>query len=901
MASTSIAGLRCEYSSMPPLGLGVRVPRLSWRMESDRRGARQMAYRLQAASSGDAIASGKADLWDSGWEESDGSRFIEYGGAALRSRQRVWWRVLVRDETGAEVASPSSWFETGLLERSDWMAKWICADLVGGPFQSIPCPHLRREFVVDGQVERARLHLTALGCHRSTINGRRTSDEELSPGWTHFRKQVRVSTHDVTALLHPGANAIGVILGDGWYCGHTEKRPRQGYGDRPRLLAQLEVRYADGRETRVVSDDSWQVGFGPILASDLIMGEEYDARLAIPGWDTAGFDASRWQSARVVADPEIELRAWDSAPIRRMGEVQPVDEPRKGARGGWVFDLGQNIVGRVRLRVKLPAGTTLTLRYAERLEADGSLHTANLRTARVTDHYTCRGDGVEEWESHFTFHGFQYVEVSGVGQASRDMVAGVVLHSDWTRTADFSCSDPLVNRLFQNVVWGWKGNSLDVPTDCPQRDERLGWTGDAQAFVGTATLIADVNGFFAKWLRDIRDDQNDKGAVACLVPHSHIPGDWGDGGPGWADAMVICPWAVYERYGDTRLLREHWPALVRWMEQQESTSRDGVRAYPGSTTSCFGDWLALDGSEGSKGGTPHDLIGCAFFAHAAELAARMARALGERKAEERYLRLRKKIGDAFQRQFMTPSGLLVSGTQTAAVLALQFGLVPDALRSLVADSLEADIQRRGMRLSTGFLGTPFLQHVLTSEGRHETAAALLLQTQWPSWLYAVTQGATTIWERWDGWTAEKGFQTPAMNSFNHYAFGAIGEWLISRVAGIASDPDAPGMKRIILQPRPVPGLDRVAAWVDTGWGRVESEWRREGDGFAWDVTVPANTEALARIPCKTPGELREGGRPLQKAQGVEVIGRTFGEQACMLAAGRYRFSCVGKQAKGDKR
>jgi alpha-L-rhamnosidase len=861
-------------------------------MESDRRAACQTAYRLIAASRAESLADGKADLWDSGWVNSSNSLFVPYGGKPMVSRQRAWWKVIVRDETGTEVSSAASWFETGLLDRSDWTAKWIGSDLVGGPFQSVPCPHLRREFNVDGRIEQARLYITALGSHRSSINGQRTSGEELSPGWTDFRKQVRVSVHDVTPLLRQGANAIGVILGDGWCCGHTEKIARQAYCDRPLLLAQLDVRYADGREERIASDASWRVGFGPILASDIIMGEEYDARRQIRGWDVPGFDHSRWQSALVMPDRPIELRSWEGPAIRRIAEQPAVGEPRKSPRGGWIFDLGQNIVGRIRLRIEARAGTTLTLRYAERLEADGSLHTANLRTARVTDHYTCRGGGVEEWESHFTFHGFQYVEVSGPrNPLPRDTVTGVVLHSDWTQTADFSCSHALVNRLFMNAVWGWRGNSLDVPTDCPQRDERLGWTGDAQAFVGTATLIGDVNGFFAKWFRDLRDDQNDKGAVACLVPHSHIPGDWGDGGPGWADAMVICPWTVYERCGDKELLREHWSALVRWMDQQEATSRDGLRAFQGSGTGCFGDWLALDGSEGCKGATPHELIGCAFFANAAGLAARIARVLGEDAAAERFSRLHESVKKAFQRHFVGADGKLTSDTQTAAVLALRFDLVPDELRPAIADALEADIRKRGMRLATGFLGTPYIQHVLTREGRIEAAAALLFQTQWPSWLYAVTQGATTIWERWDGWTAEKGFQNAAMNSFNHYAFGAVGEWLIASVAGIAPDPAEPGMRKILLQPQLLPGLDHASARLDTLSGRVESSWRREGGGFVWDVTVPPNVTATAHVPCASADGVLESGQPVRKAQGMEVIGHAKGRTVCRLSAGRYRFSC----------
>ena len=895
---TGITKLRCEYADIPPLGLGVRVPRLSWCMESQRRGARQVARRALAASNTDLLVAGLADLWDSGWQETGNSRFMEYGGTPLRSRQRVWWRVLVRDELGEERFSPVSWFEMGLLERSDWCATWIGSDLVGGPFQSTPCPYMRREFIVDGVVEQARLYLTALGCHRSSLNGQRTSDEELSPGWTDFHKRVRVSVHDVTALLRSGRNVLGVILGDGWYSGHLEKRSRQLYGERPLLFTQLEIRYADGREQKIVSDSQWRVGYGPLLASDLIMGEEYDARCELTGWDAPDFDASRWQPAYVASDSGIELDSWNGPLIRRIAEVPAVADPRPGPNGCWIFNLGQNMVGRIRLRVEAPAGTTLTLRYAERLESDGSLHTANLRTARATDHYTCRGSGIEEWESHFTFHGFQYVEIAGLkGAPDRNAVTGVVLHSDWRPAAEFSCSHPLVNRLFQNVVWGWKGNSLDVPTDCPQRDERLGWTGDAQTFVGTAALIGDVNGFFAKWLGDLRDDQNVEGAIAGVVPHSHLPGDWGDGGPGWADAMVVCLWTMYECYGDTRLLRENWPALVRWLEQQERTSRDGLRAYPGSGTACYGDWLALDGSAGSKGATPHELIGCAFFAHAADLAARIALVLGEGGAAERYTRLNGSIREAFQRHFLTTDGHLTVETQTAAVLALHFDLVPSTRRAAIVDALEADIRRRGMRLATGFLGTPYLQHVLTREGRIATAAALILQTAWPSWLYAVTQGATTIWERWDGWTVEKGFQTPGMNSFNHYAFGAVGEWLITTVAGIAPDASGAGMRRIKLQPHLLPGLDHAGARLDTVCGCVKSAWRREGCGFTWDVEVPANTEATAFIPCGEADGLRENGQSLETVAGIHVLGYEAGATVCHLVSGKYRFTCDNKERK----
>lgn len=889
--TVAVTGLHAEYRSTPQLGIDTRNPRLSWRIESSRRGTRQTACRILAGRSREDVLARIHLLWDSNWILTANSQFHEYAGLPLASRQRVWWQVVVRDEQEKETPSELHWFETGLLNRSDWTAKWIEADLVGGHYQSIPSPFLRRTFIARDDIQSARLYITALGCQICSINGRRVSDEELSSGWIDFRRRARVSVHDVTLLLTPGQNVIGVILGDGWYCGHTEKFRRQAYGDRPRLLAQLEIRYSDGSVETVVSDASWRVAFGPILASDIIMGEEYDARLCFQGWDTSNFDDARWHAALVTSNPSVELKAWEGPPIRRIVEVPPVAEPTASpAKGAWIYNLGQNIVGRVRLKVSAPAGTTFTLRYGERLDSDGSLYTDNLRTARATDHYTCRGGGTEEWESSFTFHGFQYVEVRSLrDQPPRDMITGVVLHSDCPSTAEFTCSHPLVNRLFQNIVWGWKGNSLDVPTDCPQRDERLGWTGDAQAFVTTAASIAEINGFFAKWLQDLRDAQNTEGAIPSLSPCSHIGGNWGDGGPGWADAMVICPWHIYVRYGDKRLLRQHWPALLKWMEQQQRTARDGLRAYPQSGTSCFGDWLALDGSEGCKGATPHALIGCAFFAHAADLTSRIALALGETSSAERFSRLFSDVRSSFQRHFLTPDGKISPFTQTAAVLALHFDLVPAPLRASIANALENDIRQRGTRLATGFLGTPYLQFVLTAESRIDTASALLFQTQWPSWLYAVTQGATTVWERWDGWTAENGFQNPAMNSFNHYAFGAVGDWLLSRVLGISPHSDSPGMQKFLLHPLFLPGLEHAAGHIDSPYGRIVSAWRRSEAGISWDTTVPANTTAQVLFACTEHAVLTESGRVLTESDGVHEPERNANGVSFVLDPGSYSF------------
>ncbi len=887
---TQVVSPRCEYFANP-LGLDVPQPRLSWQLQSRRRGARQRAYRVLVAGDARALAAGAGDLWDSGLVAGEQSVGVVYAGKPLESRRRAWWTVRVWDDRGqeAQLAEPA-WWEMGLLRREDWQGRWVGAPLVGGPWSASPCPHLRREFVLGRPAARARLYVTALGMYECTLNGRAVGDDVFSPGWTDFHKRVRYRVYDVTDLLRQGPNVLGAILGDGFYCGHLEKRSRQLYGDRPKLLAQLEITAEDGSSQTIVSDGAWKVGYGPLLESDLIMGECYDARLEMPGWDRSGFDDSAWQAAREFADEGAAVVAMGGPPVRRMAELRPAGPPRRTARGLWIYDLGQNMVGRVRLRVAAKPGATIRLRFAEMLDADGELYTANLRTARATDYYTCRGGGPEEWESRFTFHGFRYVELDGLaGEPGRDAVTGIVLHSDTPAAGEFTCSDSLLNQLQHNIVWGQKGNFLDVPTDCPQRDERLGWMGDAQVFARTAAFNMDVCGFFAKWLQDIRDAQNADGSVPCLVPNSHLGGAWPDGGPAWSDATVICAWTMYLCYGDAGILEEHYDSLARYMAYLEASSRDGLRAFEGSAVRGFGDWLALDGSGGCEGATPKDLIGTAFLAHSARLMVRIAQALGRGDDARRYEAIADRTCLAFQRNFITPAGRVVGQTQTAYVLALHFGLIPDRLRPAVVDSLVDDIRRRGMHLATGFVGTPYLLSVLSANGRTDVAYALLHQTSCPSWLYAVTQGATTIWERWDGWTSDKGFQSPGMNSFNHYAFGAVGEWLYATAAGIDADPDRPGYCHVILRPRPGGLLTHAAAALAGPYGRIESRWRLDDGRFEWNVAVPPNSVATAHVPAADGAEVMEGDGPAEAAEGVKFLRVEDGARVYALGSGRYRF------------
>ncbi len=905
---TKPTDLICEYRANP-LGIDVTRPRLGWRLQSNRPGARQSAYRILAASDPLLLIEGAADLWDSGKVASDQSVHVPYGGARLTSRQRVHWRVTVWDETGESASSEPAWFELGLLKRSDWKAKWIGAALTGGPRTNVPAPYLRKSFNLPTSVKSARLYITSLGLYECSINGQIVGEDVLTPGWTDYGKRIQYKVYDVTDLLHEGENALGAILGDGWAAGFVGMGERQRYVDRPRLLAQLEATLADGRTVVIASDRTWKQQFGPLLENDLLMGEAYDARLEMPGWNEPGFDDRRWLGVELFGDNGAALVATNGPTVRRIQELTPIADPveqRSFISTKYTFDLGQNMVGRVRFKGSAPAGTTITLRFAEVLDADGNLYTTNLRAARCTDYYTFKGEGEEIWEPKFTFHGFRYVELSGYpGPASRDTVTGVVLHSEMAQTGDFACSDETVNQLQHNILWGQKGNFVDVPTDCPQRDERLGWTGDIQVFVRTAAFNMDVAGFMTKWAHDVADAQTEPGSIPAVVP---VAFPLLDGGPAWADACIICPWTIYLCYGDTRILAENYGVMTRFMDYLLSVSPGFIRCapefegFPG-----FGDWLSINAN------TPRDLIGTAFLAYDANLMAQIAKVLGKTRGAARYRKLFADVKKAFGARFLKGGKRLSSTaptsearrmmdgadaisrgnlkamdygpvtsqvfdadfftpTQTAYALALHFDLLPARMRPVAAAELVADIERRNMHLSTGFVGAPYLPHALSSNGQIETAYALLHQKSWPSWLYPVTQGATTIWERWDGYTEENGFQDPGMNSFNHYAYGSIGAWLYNTVAGVEIDPAQPGYKHAILRPLPSGGLTHASVRLQTMYGELVSEWKLADSVFSWRVVVPPNTSATAHVPATTGRTIILNGAPTTGAAFELVAG-----------------------------
>ncbi|RYG71202.1 alpha-L-rhamnosidase [bacterium] len=849
-----IIDLRCEYA-VNPLGIEVTKPRLFWKLESERSGARQVAYHLVVASSPEKLDA--PDLWDSGEVQSNQTTHVEYAGSELTSRQQAFWRVTIEDETGARFTSEVANFEMGLLETSNWDAEWIGGDLTGSPSTAVPAPFLRSTFEIEKPIKQARLYATALGVYECQLNGAKVGDLLLTPGWQPYQKRVQYQTYDVTSMLAHGENAWGTILGDGWYCGKIAWNGRQNYGDRPRFLGQLEIEFEDGDKRVVTSDESWTLAYGPILSSDMLMGENYDARQEFDGWSSPGFEAKKWRAVETFPAPEITLSAPLGPPIKAAQEISPINIQRNG-----VVDFGQNLVGAVRLKVSGPKGTHIRLRFAETLKdgplaTTGPIYTANLRSAAQTDNYTLKGEGEEIWEPRFTFHGFRFVEVQGYpGQLTNDALTAIVIHSDTPKTGDFECSDELLNKLQQNIDWGQRGNFVDIPTDCPQRDERLGWTGDAQVFVRTAAFNRNVAGFFAEWARDTADSQNDRGGIPMVIPDivfGKASEGYGspsfDGAAAWADAAIICPWTMYKVYGDQRILSDNYEVFKKFLGWQESSAKEYIRPYEGADYfNGFGDWLALDGSGITEGGTPKSLLGTAFFAYDAALLSQIATILGKTEDATYYAELSEKVKEAFCANYVAPSGLIFPGTQTAYLVALHFDLLPEELRQKAADALALDIKKRGYKLTTGFVGSPYINHELTRYGHIETAYKLLHQTKWPSWLYAVTRGATTIWERWNGWTEETGFEDIGMNSFNHYAYGAIGAWLYQVVAGIELDAKEPGYGRFVLAPKPGGELTSAKAHLDSIHGLIESDWHIEEGQFRWKFTVPANTVAQVTAP-----------------------------------------------------
>ena len=888
--SLSVNDLKCEYKTNP-LGIDVVKPRLSWKIVASQRGTVQTAYRIRAAERIEDLGKRTNHLWNSGKVRSAQSLHVVYDGPALTARQRVWWQVRIWDNHGgvSEWSKPV-WWEMGFLKASDWQADWIEPDIKENPKKSNPCPMLRKEFRLKGVIKSARAYVTCRGLYRMELNGQVVGDELFAPGWTAYLHRLQYQTYDVTELLKKGTNCVGAVLGDGWYRGRLVwQDSRNLYGDKVALLAQIEVEYQNGKREVVSTDSTWKASTGPILKSDIYDGELYDARLEKDGWSKAGFEDNSWAGV-TVADLNKELLvARSGEPVRAMEQIKPV-KIIETPEGETVVDMGQNMVGWLRFKVQGPAGTHIKLRHTEMLDAKGNFYTENLRTAKQIVEYILRGKGQEIYEPHFTFQGFRYVAVEGwPGKLSPDDLTGIVIYSDIAQAGSFECSNSMINQLQHNIQWGQKGNFLDVPTDCPQRDERLGWTGDAQVFARTACFNAYVPAFYTKWLADLAADQQPSGAVPHVIPNVLSLGakQGASASAGWADAAVVVPWTMYLCYGDTRILEQQYHSMRAWVDYMSNRAGE---SYFWNTDDTFGDWLAFNTTRSDYPGatTDKDLVCQAYFAHSTDLLIRTAKVIGNNDDVEKYSRLLEKIKKVFRNEFVTPNGRLASNTQTAYSLALSFGLLPNTIQERAAQRLANDVDRF-KHITTGFLGASLICPVLGDHGHYKQAFMLLNRKNYPSWLYPVTKGATTIWERWDGLKPDGTFQDKGMNSFNHYAYGAIGDWLYRVVAGLDIDEQNPGYKHIIIQPHPGGGLTHAKARHESLYGTVESGWHLAKQKMVLNVEVPPNTTATIRLPKANPADVKESGRSLQNSESITDIHQDGTAVLMRAGSGRYSF------------
>jgi alpha-L-rhamnosidase len=671
------------------------------------------------------------------------------------------------------------------------------------------------------------------------------------------------------------------------------KKPRNIYGGHPRLLAQLEVELANGKTQRIVTDRSWRTTReGPIRASDILDGEAYDARREMPGWDRVGFDDRSWQTAEVATNIKTQLVAQPNEPIRVTAEITPVavTEPKPGV---YVFDIGQNMVGWCRLKAQGAAGTTIQLRHAEMLNDDGTVYTDNLRAAKQTDTFTLRGGGVETFEPHFTYHGFRYVEVTGLASKPRlDSITGRAFRSAMTESGTFECSDPMLNKLWQNILWTQRDNMHSIPTDCPQRDERLGWMGDIQIFVGTGIFNMDMAAFFTKWLRDVRDAQADDGRFADFSPHPFGRNERFTGVPGWGDAGVVVPWRMWQSYGDKRVLAESFESAKRWVEFIRRNNPDLL--WKNKRGNDYGDWLNADtliyeGFPRKGGQVPKEVFATMMFAYATDLLSRMAAVLGKADEGKKYSMLFSDIKAAFNKAYVDADGHIQGDTQAGYSLALHFDLLPEKMREPAVKHMLEGIARYNGHMSTGFHSTYRMMLELTREGHNDIAYQLINHRTFPSWGYTIENGATTIWERWDGYVKGRGFQNKGMNSFNHYAIGAVGEWMYRVILGINNDDEHPGYEHFVIRPRPGGGLKWAKGSYDSIRGKIEVSWRIADGKSKLDITVPANTTATVYVPAKKAESVMESGKAGGRIEGIRFLRMEDGAAVFRVESGKYSF------------
>ena len=850
-------GLRCEYLT-DPLGVDVRSPRFFWTPEHEARGQSQSAFEVLVSSSPECL---KGDLWDSGKTSSPDFTQVVYRGKPLASDALYFWKVRWWDKDGqASPYSKVARFETGLFDPQDWKGRWV-----GGANQ------LRKEFIVDGSVVRARAYICGLGYYELRVNGRKVGGNVLDPAWTTYDKRALYVAYDLDPYLKPGPNAVGVILGNGWF-------------KRKALLAQIHLESGQGKKTVLATDASWKAKDGPVTFDSLYDGETYDARLETPGWDSPGFKETGWKAARVVEGPRGVLSSQMMPPIRVTDTLVPL-KMTNPAPGVYVFDMAQNASGWARLRVAGPRGTKVRLRFAEMLYPDGMINQENLRSARAEDVYILKGEGEEVWEPRFTYHGFRYVELAGFpGVPTLETVRGRVVHSAVKATGSFACSNPVLNGIQRIITWGQKTNLHGIPTDCSQRDERMGWLGDAQGTAEEAMMNFDLAAFYTNFLRDIQDVQDDQGQITDTVTHV-----WGSrpADPAWGTAYPLIAWYMYQYYGDKRILEEHYPGLKKYVEFLRSRAVDGLVKY-----SYYGDWVSVEK-------TPGAIVSSFYYYYDLKVLSEAAMVLGREADASAYAKLAEEVKTAFHREYFDPkTGGYATNSQTANALALFLELAPKEARGSAWQNLfESLAYGHDSHLTTGIIGTKYVMEVLTKFGNSDLAYDIAAQRTYPSWGYMVENGATTLWELWQK------REGPSMNSHNHPMFGSVGSWFYKALAGINPNSEGVGFRKLRLEPQMVRDLAYASGSVDTVRGRVSSSWKRSAKSVSLEAVVPVGTEAEIVLPKFKMRDIvvKEGervvwadGKFVPGAAGIVGVVDRDGAIRVQAGSGRYIFELRGE-------
>jgi len=920
----NLTSLKCEYMANP-LGIDVPTPRLSWKMEAvtdDVFNLKQKAYQVLVASSPEKLSDKEADLWNSGKIKSDVNIQVAYHGKALSSQQKCYWKVKVWSNKNGYTWSEEALWSMGLLKESDWKAKWIgdrpdLAQKVYIEFLNnyVPdknaslknirpvtpsSPMLRKSFTVKSAVKDALLYVSALGYYEMGINGNKVGDQVLAPEWTNYDKRVQYQVYDISKNLRIGENVLSSILGDGWYLGmlgptkwHNDYPRRGVYGNDRRLIAQLVIHYLDGTNQIIGTDESWKIKTqGFIVSADNFLGQKIDAGKIPSGWKDIDFDDASWGNAYVDHELKKTLEAQKNEPVRVYKYLSPVNIA--SFEDKYIVDFGQNLTGWTQLKIRGKKGSVIKVRHGEMLQDNGSLYTANLAAALQEDEYFLSGQN-DVFEPNFTYHGFRFIEISGlISPPNKDMIRACAVSSDPEVTGSFECSNTKLNQLWKNILWTQRNNMTSVPTDCPQRDERMGWMGDAQVFSQSSMFNMDMAAFYTKWVKDIRDAQTSRGTFPDIAPHPNKPELRFSNSPAWADAGIIIPWRMYENYGDTELLRQHYDAMKRYIENIRKQNPDFL--WLKDVGNQYGDWLnantiIAEGYSNKRGEVPKEVLATAFYANSVRLFSQMAKVLDNEKDAEEYNGLFENIRLKFNEAFVDNEGRIKGNTQSAYALALNFDLLPENKQVQAFNHLVECIEEYDYRISTGFVTTIMMMKELVKWGRSDIAYKFLESERLPSWIYSINQGATTIWERWDGYVKGRGFQDAGMNSFNHYSIGAVCEWMNRIILGINPDDRYPAYKHFIIHPEPGGTITWAKGTYNSIMGLIVSDWKMEKELFILQVEIPANASATVILPTDRKDHIRLNSKSVPSS----LINKKYivkHQTAIELGSGKYCFEVV---------